>query len=354
MVRAPGLGMQLTERQERILKAIIDSYVEGAHPVASSTVVAASNMGISSATVRNEMAELEDLGLIQHLHTSGGRVPTDAGYRYYIEHLMRSEPLPNTEATTIRHQFHESHAEVEEWLKLAAGIIAARLRNVGLITAPRPAEVRLRHVEAVSIQPSTALLIVVLSDSTVLQEMTPLAAPHSQEVLSVQADRVTAELRGMTAFEIERRIPLMPEGDLEIARMVVKLLRRAERAHAEVYHAGLAELIRQPEFLGARPGETPTMVAERLRHMVEFLQQGMGVEQLVAGLSHVSEVQVVFGAEAGDGGLEGYSFVLARYGSQDDSSGYLGVVGPTRMQYPRAVSLVRYMTDLMTDLIEAY
>ena len=129
--------MLLTERQERILKTIVDTYIATARPVGSAAIVGASDLRISSATIRNEVSTLEDAGYVRQLHTSGGRVPTNAGYRYYVERLMDARRIPDSEAHTIRHQFHQAHSEVQEWLKLAATIIATRMHNVGLITAPK-------------------------------------------------------------------------------------------------------------------------------------------------------------------------------------------------------------------------
>ncbi len=344
--------MQLTERQEQILRTILEIYIATARPVGSAAIVAASGLRVSSATIRNEMATLEALAYIQHLHTSGGRVPTNAGYRYYVERLMSPRPLPRSEARTIRHQFHQVHHESQEWLKLAAAVMASRMRNVALVTAPRPAEVHMRHTEVISIQGSSILLIVVLRDGTVLQEKMTLPEPHAQEELSALAARLNGELRDMTAAQVERRLGLLPPLDARVSRVIARLLRRGEERHADIYHAGLADMIRQPEFLTPLHGETSAAISDRLPHMVEFLQHSISVERLLHDLPSDADIQVVIGGDTGTRGLEGYSFVLGRYGSESDSTGFLGIVGPTRMQYPQAVSLVRYMTDLMTDLIQ--
>jgi heat-inducible transcriptional repressor len=275
------------------------------------------------------------------------------GYRYYVERLMRSGHLPNAEARTIRHQFHQAHTEVQEWLKLAATVMATRLHNVGLVTAPRSSDVRLRHLEVIGIQHTVALLIVVLQDGTVLQEMLTLAEPYSQEQLSALSDRLTRDLRGMTAGQILQRIPTLPSPDSSIATMVEHLLRRGEEQHTQVYHAGLADMIKQPEFLRPRTGETLQSTNERLRKMVEFLHQGIAVERFLSGLANAHDVQVVIGSDTAEE-LQDYSFVLGRYGDDAESIGFLGVIGPTRMEYPRAVALVRYMSTLMTDLMQAY
>jgi len=346
--------MPLSERQEQILKTIVETYVSTARPIGSHTVLSASGLPVSSATVRNDVAVLEDEGYVRQFHTSGGRIPTDAGYRYYVERLMGPIPLTSSEAVTIRHQFHQAHTELQEWLKLAATIMAYRMHNVALITAPKATEVRVRHLELLATQPLVALLIVVLQDGAVLQEMMTLPEPRTQEDLSAIADHLGTELRGLTASGIETRAAVMPESVAAVAGLVSQLMRRGMAQHTQLYHAGLADMIRQPEFLGPRPGESMTMLNDRLRQMVEFLHHGIAVQRLLAGLPQASDVHIVIGSDMGADGLQDYSFVLGRYGQEDESSGFLGIIGPTRMEYPRAVALVRYMSELMTDLVQAY
>lgn len=342
--------MQLTTRQEQILKTVVDSYVSTAHPVGSATIVSVSDLNVSSATVRNELAVLEEAGLVRQPHTSGGRVPTTAGYRYYVQNLMQSRPLPRSEARSIRDEL-ERTGSAQEWLRLAALIMAHRLHNVGLVTAPRSTDARLRHLELISIQSALALLIVVLQDSTVLQEMLSLPGEESQDELSARARRLNDVMRGATAAHIDALAPRLPADDVAVALTVAHLLHQHSEQTEQVFHAGLADMISQPEFASSRLG-AHSVPSERLRPMVEFLQEGEGVSQLFAGLPGTG-IQIVIGGEAGAGGLDEYSFVLARYGAEMDSGGYLGVVGPRRMEYPRAVAMVRYMTDLMTNLMQA-
>lgn len=346
--------MQLTERQERILATVVESYIATAHPVGSAAIVATSGLRVSSATVRHELAHLEEHGLLRQLHTSGGRVPSNEGYRYYVEHLMRPRPLPSGDARTILHQFHQAHSEKQEWLKLAATILASRLQTVGLISAPRSTEARVRHMELIAIHNGIVLPIVVLQDGTVLQEMMALPEPRSQEELSAQVTRLNLTIRGLTGAQIEAALPRFPSTEQPLAEMAVHLLQRAEGDRTPIFHAGLADMLRQPEFAHPQPGERTAMITQRLGHMVEFLHQGVAVQQLLLGLEGAHDVQVVIGGDMPAEGMQDYSFVLGRYGTGDDGSGFLGIVGPTRMQYPRAVSLVRYLADVMTDLMQAY
>src|SRR3990170_6782512 len=139
----------LTDRREQVLRFIVEEHVRTAQPVASGAVVSRYGMPVSPATVRNEMARLEEEGFIVQPHTSAGRVPTDRGYRYYVEALMPVESLPEDAQQTIRHQFHQAARELEEWARLAAAILAARLHNAAVVTAPHSPKPRLRWLELV-------------------------------------------------------------------------------------------------------------------------------------------------------------------------------------------------------------
>jgi heat-inducible transcriptional repressor len=188
--------------------------------------------------------------------------------------------------------------------------------------------------------------------------MVSLGEPRTQEELSAQAGRLNQVVRGMTALQIEGKLPDLPPADAALAALAVHLLRRSEEGHRPVFHAGLADMFRQPEFIAPRHGESQMSANERVRQMVDFLSQGQAVERLISGLPPATSVHVVIGGDlAIEGlteGLRDYSFVLGRYGDEDESSGFLGVVGPTRLEYPRAVTLVRYMSGLMTDLMQAH
>lgn len=346
--------MPLTERQATVLRAIVEMYIGTARPVGSAALLRQVGLHVSSATIRHEMAILEELGYIRQLHTSGGRVPTNSGYRYYVGRLMDEPTLPHGEARTIRHQFHQVAPEQTEWLKLAATVLAHRMHSVGLVTAPRALEIRLRHLEVISLQSTVALTIVVLHDGTVMQEMTTLPEPRTQEELGALASRLRGSLRGQTPTHVEAAVAGTAGVEGAILGAVLHLLHRAEAQHAQVVHAGLTELLRQPEFTDPRPGEPISAANGRLQQMVEFLHHGFAVQRLLSQLPEHATVQIVIGEETPTAGLEDYSFVLGRYGDQHEGLGFLGVVGPTRMAYPRAVALVGYMATLMNDLMDVY
>src|SRR2546422_4423920 len=192
----------LTDRRQKLLQFIVDEYVTTAQPVGSSVLVEKYELPLSSATIRSEMARLEDEGYIAQPHTSAGRVPTDMGYRYYVEALIEEEALPEELQQTIRHQFHQAARELEEWARLAAAILAARLRNAAVVTTPHSPQPRLRWLELVGVHDYLALLVVVLQEARVLQQTLALETPFSQDELTAIARRLNDLLAGKSAAEM--------------------------------------------------------------------------------------------------------------------------------------------------------
>ena len=184
--RSAGTEASVSERQRMILRLVVREYVATGRPVSSKTLVEHSRIGVSSATIRNEMAALEELGYLEHLHTSGGRIPTDRGYRYFVAHLMGDFELPSSEQLTILHQFRQVELQLEQWIELAAATLARAAGNVSLVSAPIPQSPRLRHIELVSLQPRLGLVIMVTTDGAVHQVMVHWPEDADQETLSCQ------------------------------------------------------------------------------------------------------------------------------------------------------------------------
>ena len=170
----------ITPRQQQVLQLIVREHVSNGKPVGSKFLSERYSIGYSAATIRNEMAELEAAGYVGHLHTSGGRVPTDAGYRYFVGHLMDEVDLPAGDQIMIRHQFRQAETKLDEWPELAASVLAEIAGNVSVVTSPRVGTARIRHLELISLQPKLALLILVTRESTVRQALVHLPTPVEQ------------------------------------------------------------------------------------------------------------------------------------------------------------------------------
>ena len=348
--------LDLTPRQQTLLAFVVREYVESAKPVGSKALAEKYGLDYSPATIRAELARLEELGYLTHPHTSAGRVPTDSGYRYFVQRLMGEVELPINEQRTIAHQFHQSRLDLHQWMQLAVSVLARSAimprpdgthstALVALVTPPHARQARLKHIQLISTQGRLVLLIVVLQDGSVKQEMLTLAEPLSQEVLSEASERWNAAYANLSSDELSvRRSATGDTLTMEVLSVVADLLRRADDwAAAEVYRDGLAEVLKLPEYEGRD-------MAEALLHILE--EQSL-LEQVLAKApgSTIGGVQVVIGGENSWSELRDFSIVLSRYGVSDYATGALGVLGPMRMPYGRAVSTVRYVSRLLSDLV---
>src|SRR3990170_1747511 len=207
----------ITERRSALLNLIVEEYVDTALPVGSQYIVGKHQMGVSPATVRLEMARLEDEGFITQPHTSAGRVPSDKGYRYYVESLMSEESIPLEDRETIRHQFHQTERAMEQWFQLAAAVLAHSVSNFAVVTSPRSNETRLRHVQLVPLQEMTALLVVVLNEARIRQQVIALREPLDEAALLMVTGRINERFAGLSLPEMAE----LPEPASELDAMVV-------------------------------------------------------------------------------------------------------------------------------------
>ncbi len=336
---------ELSSRQQMILSLVVREYVSTAAPVGSKGLADKFKLGVSSATIRNDLARLEELGFLTHPHTSAGRMPTEAGYRYFVERLMGEAKLPLEEERMIAHQFHQVQQDVEQWVKLAAAVLARTSRSAALITAPQATRARFKHVQLICTHGPMVLLILVLQDGSVKQEMLTLAQTLAQDALDEVSRRLSNACENLSAEGINALRPTLPVFEAEIAGVVADIMQQAEARTANpVYRDGLAQVLKQPEFERREESETLLRVMEEHSSLLE--------DVLANTLNpNVGGVQVVIGGEGRWRELRDCSLVLARYGVPDYAIGALGVLGPMRMPYNRTISTVRYVADLMSDLV---
>jgi len=335
-------GSQLTERQRAILKLIVQEHVASGRAVGSKTLTERYPVGVSSATIRNEMAALEEAGYVQQPHTSGGRVPTDTGYRYYVHHLMGAPELSSGDQIMIRHQFRQVEFQLDSWVDFAAAVLAETAGNVSIVSAPRTMIARLRHFELISLQPRLALLILVTQESVVRQMMLHLPEDMEQAELSRLADSLVTLTRGLDADEVNDLIA----GASPVSRYVLEQITIGLRGlnsveRTQVRHSGIENILGQPEFAG-----------DEAQSVLDLLRGGSLLGAVLPQLSVGNDVQVFIGDENPTDALRRFGVVMATYGIDGEVTGILGVLGPTRMAYWRSISSVRYMARLMSDLME--
>jgi heat-inducible transcriptional repressor len=333
---------ELTDRRQAVLGLVVRQYIATATPVGSRTIVEQYGLGISSATIRNEMAYLEEQGYLTHPHTSAGRVPTEKGYRYFVERLMGEAELPLAEQRTIRHQFHQARLDLEQWMRLAAAVLARAAHSTSLVAAPTFAQCRFKHLELIAAHSSRLLLVLVLRGGMVKQQMLTLTHPVTQEELNQVANRLNALFTSLSADQIVASSYQWMPLEEQIADLVIETMEEAEaRSSSEIYRDGLLNIFRQPEF-----GEI-----EHVRQIIRILEEQSLLETILAEVLNSTGVQVIIGGEGRWDELSECSVVLAPYGETGRAVGALGVLGPMRMRYGRAISTVRYVADLLSDLI---
>jgi heat-inducible transcriptional repressor len=331
----------LTERQERILGMVVRSYIELGIPVGSKTLVEQHELDVSSATVRNELAALGEMGYLAQLHTSAGRIPTELGYRYFVQKLLGEFRLPLYERQMIRHQFHQARLDLNQWMRLAAAILSRTSRNASFVTAPQLRSNRLKHIQLISTQGRLVLMIVVLFGGEVNQQMLNLAEPLPQGRLSAVADRVNRLFADATAEDIAANLAHLDVLEKEIARLVQEVLSRADgRTISEIYRDGLVNLLEDASTRQA------VRVLEERTLLANVLSETQSPD--AAG------VQVVIGGEGRWEELRDCTIILSRYGVVEQLSGTVAVIGPTRMAYDRNVAAVRFVANLMTGLVDEY
>jgi heat-inducible transcriptional repressor len=336
----------LTERQKLILALVIREFVDSTQPIGSKRLVEAYNLDFSSATVRNEMAALTDAGYLQQPHTSAGRSPTEEGYRFFVSQLMGHTILPQQTQRTIQHQFYQARHDFDQWMRLAASILARQSQAASIVTSLHPEHARLKHLELIATRGRQALMVLVFEGGEVRQQMLALAEPVSQDRLSQIAGWLNAISQGQDADNVTELIDQREDAlEKDILRLVAEEMQLSDSVLAgDIYRDGISNVLAEPEF--AEPG-----VAHRA---LRFWEQRAHLEDLLSQTVMTpssGDIHVLIGGEGTWEDLGECSVVLSRYGVPGVATGALGVLGPTRMPYAHTISTVRFVAGLLSDLV---
>ena len=331
----------LTSRRGAILKSIVGQYIVRATPVPSQSLINDRELEVSAATIRNEMAHLEEEGYITRPHPSAGSIPSDRGYRYYVDSLDDIE-LPLAEQRLINHLFYQVEKKLEEWLSLAATITAQLTQNMAVVTLSKPVNCQFKHLELVALRDSLALVVLVLHGARVKQQLITFDQVIFQLELMAMANKLNTAYANLTRPQILAKAIELSPTEQEITDCLLKImLAEDEQEYEEPYLNGLHFTLNQPEFAHSH----------RILALLELIEHRTLLRSIIPGKLHSHQVQVAIGKENKAEVIRNYSVVVSQYSLPEGAIGTIGVVGPTRMPYARTISTVDYLSSLLSGLV---
>ena len=333
-----GRSMELTDRKKQILRAIVDSYIRTAEPVGSKTISQMPGMDFSPATIRNEMADLTSMGLLEQPHTSAGRVPSAAGYRLYVDELMQNYRLSMDETKTINQAMEVKMQEVDKMISQVGKLVSKMTDLPAYAVAARSSERTVKRFDLILAEAGSFILVVMLSDNQVQNKLIRLPLDVSQEDLRLLSAVLNASLTELTADEITpellARVTRSAAGAASLVPVIVDYtVELLKKTHSEVYMTGQAKLLGQPEYHDV----------EKAQEVLTSLDEDV-ISNLPATLSS-GTTQILVGPENVAKELKDSSVVITKFDIGDGMQGMIGVVGPTRMDYAKITARLSYFAE---------
>jgi len=339
---------ELNEREQLILQAVVHTYITTAEPVGSRSIVKRYGIDLSPATVRNVMADLEDSGFVQQLHTSSGRVPTNQGYRYYVDYLMRVQELTLAERARLEHEFSEQLNDADEVIRRTCHLLALVSNHAGLVEAPNETDAVVRSVELMALSGARAAVLVADSYGRVRTLMATLDRPMSSAELERLRAFLNDQLRGSAVDRmhrtIEERIERFLDEQRGLAREALSLLSSVPRQRpGQLFLEGKTHLFEQPEFHDFSKAREVMILLDEEDRLLDLLRSGVSIGR--------GKTAVLIGVDTRGSGFEDISLVAAPYRVGQKPVGVLGVLGPKRMPYSRVTAVVDYTAGLLSRFL---
>jgi heat-inducible transcriptional repressor len=335
---------ELDKRKAYILATVVYEYIATAEPVASQTLTQKYNLGVSSATVRNEMAELEAGGYLVQPHTSAGRVPSDAGYRKYVDRLMQPERLPSEDRTRIRDELRDASRELDEIIENTTRLLGRLSKNLAFVTTPHSSDTTFKHIQLIWLSPRTGVAIVVTSLGVSAQSLFELANDVSPDDLTRLSNGLNARLgnRALSDIKAEDVSAAVTELGLreDLKQAVIAALHNARSAdHPTLSASGAQNLLDQPEFQDLR----------KLRSILRIVEEQKTLYDIVADSMNADAPAVKIGHELGVEEMTDFSIVTVPYRFGQHAIGMLSILGPRRMPYGRLMALASGTAETLSE-----
>jgi heat-inducible transcriptional repressor len=340
--------IQLNERSQYLLRVLVERYLRDGQPVGSRTLSRDSGLDLSPATVRNVMADLEELGLVRAPHTSAGRVPTSHGLRFFLDSLLTVAPLDGAEAERLRREL-APEARLPELMQTTSSLLSELTHLAGVVTLPKRERLRLRHMEFISLSARRVLVILVVNDSEVQNRIIHTARDYSAADLQQASNYLNTLFAGRDLYEARHALLHEMQQDRESMNAMMQ-------AALAMAHEAFAAPEEREDYVLA--GQTNLMEfaelgdLEKLRHLFEAFSEKRQILHLLDSALHADGIQIFIGEESGYEVLDDCSVVTAPYQVDGQVVGVLGVIGPTRMAYDRIIPIVDLTARLLGSALK--
>ena len=336
----------LSDRAQQLLRALIENYIRDGQPVGSRVLSRDSGLQLSSATIRNVMADLEEWGFVTSPHTSAGRIPTDKGYRFFVDTLLQVQPLDGAAVTEIRRHLDGTHDSKKALVAAASQLLSSVTHLAGVVTLPRTPVATTTQIEFVALSENRVLVILVFDDREVQNRIIQLERHYSAEELKRASNYLNEQLRGRTLAELRRELlRQLRETHQDMNQIMLDAIAVAQRIFADGEKERLEYVIAGETNL---MGVAELSSVEKLRRLFEAFNEQRDVLHLLDHSLGAEGVQIFIGHESGYQILDDCSVVTAPYTSGDSVAGVLGVIGPTRMAYERVIPIVDMTAKLLS------
>ena len=338
--------MQLSERKKKIIKAVIEEYITTADPVGSKSIAQHAGLGLSSATIRNEMAELEAMGYLEQPHTSAGRVPSAKGYRMYVNELMRRQSLSVSEAEEINRSLRKKMRRLDKAVADAGKLTAKLTHYPAYVLAAASSHVTIHRFELISVDANTFIIVLLLSTNTVKNKLIRLPAPIAPQTLVKLSTLFNASFTNLTEEQITPQLISATErasGDTTglvavIAGYAIQVL--SETKSTEAYVSGASHLLQQPEFHDV----------DKAQRVLTYLSDSEGLAKLPSP-DPGGTMKITIGPENLAEELKDSSVIVAKYDAGNNMQGLIGVVGPTRMDYSKVAARLTFIANGLSRML---
>jgi len=339
----------LDKRFKKVLEFIIMDYICSAEPVGSRTICKRYGIQLSPATVRNVMADLEDLGFLWQPHTSAGRIPTDKAFRFYVDEILNVRGLNQTQREKIRREYRISQYDIPEMMRETSRILSGLSHYTGVVLTPKIASTIFKHIQFIRLSTDQILAVFVASTGAVQNRIIQMDNNLSQDELDKISRYLNEMLEGLTLAQVREKILKEMEGErIAYDRLMKQALKLGHKAFSsqeekELYIDGKMNILDEPEFADIEKMKGLFRAFEEKSLLITLLDKCLAAEG----------IHVTIGSESECSEMEDFSLVSSPYGRIDRTLGILGILGPRRMNYSRVIPLVEYTAQLLTEILES-